>query len=74
MRRGRVREGENTVLHVLSEFSVLLEQRRNEYPRIISVMIIKKAVKSLIFYKPVCCFSLLSVVNGIHFGVCAAFR
>lgn len=28
-----------------------LEQERSEYPRIISVMIIKKAVRSLIFYK-----------------------
>lgn len=49
MGRGREREGEDNVPHFLSEFSVYLGQERNEYPRIISVMIIKKAAKSLIF-------------------------
>lgn len=48
MGQGREREGEETVLHFLSEFSMNLEHKRNEYLRIIGV-IIKEIVKSLIF-------------------------
>lgn len=51
MGQGRQREGEETVLHFLSEFSMNLEHKRNVYPRIIGV-IIKEIVKSLIFWSP----------------------
>jgi len=44
-----MRERGNTALRLPSDFPMFLEEERNDDPRIISVMIIKKTAKRLIF-------------------------
>lgn len=64
---------EETVLHFLSEFSMNLEHKRNDYPRISGVMVIKKTEKPYLL-KPVFVPSLCRVVHGPTWRGCSSSR